>query len=124
MNPTVNKQQLLETLRKNRARHIEIVKEAKIGYAETANRLLQERLGMFNGGHLPDLRFDLVTPKDYTAEYDAVIAMLEWNKAEEIELSSGEFHVYVLDKWNWRGDFLHSNASYSGAASLQLSAER
>lgn len=120
MNPTVNKQQLLETLRKNRERHIEIVKEAKAGYVAKAIGVLQAKMERLQRGHLEKLEFDLAPPRDCTDQYDSAIAMLEWNKAEEIELTEAEFQTYVLDKWRWQHDFLFSNSAYSATAGASL----
>jgi hypothetical protein len=110
---TVDKSQLIDTLRKNRENHLAIVKEAQIGYVEDARRVFEEKLKLITENKIVSLSLGLSPPVDNTREYDQAISMLEWEKSSEICLSQQSFKNFVLDDWSWKNNFLISNAKYS-----------
>lgn len=112
----VEKEKLLETIRKNRQEHKEVVEEAKLGYIKEAKRLFQEKLDTLEKTGVVDNLWTLYPPKDHTKDYDQAISMLEWEKSDTITLSQQSFKHYVLDDWNWKESFLASNSKYSGKA--------
>ena len=54
----------------------------------------------------------LPVPKNYSNNYDKTIAMLEWEREEEILLKSQEFDRYVLDNWEFTESFKAVSAMY------------
>lgn len=44
------------------------------------------------------VRINLTEPVDATEEYDKILSMFDWELAEQVELSQGEFNEYVLDE--------------------------
>lgn len=117
MNITVNRERLLEKLKENRAKHAQIVKEAKEGYwAEVARRLIKllEDIREENGPK--PISFTAQPPKDYTGEYDTVITMLEYHTEETIQLTPDEARQLLEDRWDWMSAFLETNSAYSEAA--------
>jgi hypothetical protein len=111
-----NKDELLETLRKNRARHKEIVIEARKGYMAKAKETLQEKLEELETGKVKSVSVSLSAPQDMSSVYDTTIKMLELHQQPTITLSSDEVRMLVEDKWDWTARFLASNAMYSDIA--------
>jgi len=58
---------------------------------------------------------------DQTRDYDRAIAMLEMSVEGEITVSEADFRTFVMDDWNWRSQFKHSNMAYLvGSPALDL----
>jgi len=110
---TVDKATLMAKLKENRANHAKIVAESRVGYVEKAKLALAKRMDQLAEGRIVALHFDLRVPSDHTKEYDTVIGMLEMDTGTTITLDSGQYRTLVEDEWDWLGDFLVSNASYS-----------
>jgi hypothetical protein len=117
---TVKKDELLETLRKNRKEHRETFLEALDGYHKAALKALADRIEEAKNNKRVHLSFRLEQPKDQTKEYDRIIRMLEMSVASEVELTQQEFANYVMDDWSWMEQWLASNAGYSESASTKL----
>lgn len=124
---SVSKVELLAALKKNRDNHNAIYMEAAEGYRARAIELLKETLDKYNGAR-PDakavrLYVYLDAPEDHTADYDAVMAMLEWAREDFIQIDEETFRKYVLDDWNWKQSFLMANSAYSLTAARLSAAE-
>lgn len=120
METRIRKQRLLDILQDNRAEHVKFVEEAKVNYAETAQRVLQEQLDSIRQGNAPKLQkiTDLVEPISYVSQYDDVIEMLTLDTREEIVLSQAEFIQYVLDRWSWGRHFAALASNYTSGATV------
>ena len=117
MKTTVSRLDMLKTLRENRDKHAEIVKEAQAGYLTAAAKAVEKCRASLAEGKVVSLnKFALSVPVDYRSAYDTVITMLEWSKDENITLAADEFRQFVQDQWDWKDGFLTSNAAYSGTA--------
>jgi hypothetical protein len=116
----VKKSELLTTLRKNRTEHREVFEEALEGYRKMAMAALEERIADAKKTKQIDLSFRLVQPVDQTKVYDRIIKMLEMSVDDEIELTQTEFANYVMDDWNWSGQFYASNSTYSPKAAQKI----
>lgn len=114
---------VLTKLRENMARHSAIVSEARAGYVARAKAAILAKLAHIEAGRVVDLRFSLIPPKDYSSEYQTVIAALEMHQGESIELSTSEVRMLIQDEWDWARDFLLSNSVYS-AQSQTLAEEK
>lgn len=112
----VNREQLLTELKKNRAQHMTVFEEAKVGYRERALAALRARLDELMSGKLTSLQFNLAPPQCNVSAYDTVIQMLEWSKDASIEMDASEFRMLVQDEWDWADAWLLSNATYSPTA--------
>lgn len=115
-----NREDVLNKLRENREKHATIVIEARQGYVDAAMKALEKRLGRLREGKITDLVFQLRPPVDHTDDYDTAIRMMEWHKAETIELTATDFRCYIEDNWGWKRQFLASNALYSKTAEDML----
>lgn len=112
---------VLEQLQKNRAEHAEIVKEARAGYMDQAEKALQKRLAQLREGKLVALTFSLNPPQDHTAVYDTVIAMCEAHTDDEMTLDSANFRCLMMDEWDWMEGFLVGSSGYSSLAAQKFS---
>ena len=117
MKTKVDKKKLLETLRKNLEQHSSIVKEARDGYVEKAEKELELRLEQLRKGKVVSLSFALTPPMDYSEVYKNVISMMEWNTNEFVELQADEFRQLVNDEWDWKQNFLRGTMAYSKMSS-------
>lgn len=109
---TVNKNELLATLRENRDKHVETYERAAAGYRERAIRLLNERLELAKSEKNFDLHFNLQEPTDHTDEYNQAIKMLEMSVEDHVVITDYEFRQFVMDKWNWKDTFVTTTSMY------------
>ena len=116
MTIVAKKTEVLSTLRSNRAKHSEIVKEAREGYMEKAQAALKEKLEHLRSGKLAALSFSLRVPLDYTKVYDTAIRMLELHQNDTIELDAAQVRNLMQDEWDWTDSFYGTNMVYSKMA--------
>jgi hypothetical protein len=113
----VSKTELLETLTKNKAKHIQEYKEAMDGYFAEAKKALRNLMKTcnkqeeFDFGELTHLDI----PVSHENDYETVIQMLNWDTTDTIELSRDEFTKYVMDSWLWKDTFSATISNYSSA---------
>lgn len=107
---------VLAKLRANRARHIVILAEAKVGYLAKAQEALEAKLAEIKAGKPVQLNFSLSRPVSHLKTYDAMISMLEAANDESLELSMEQQQAFMVDQWDWQEQFLDVSASYSGTA--------
>lgn len=125
MSTKVKKEELLEILKKNRANHRKIFEEALEGYKKKMIALLLKMLKDVRKGKRVSHMISMPLPQNMTAEYDTVIRMLEMSTDNEVKLSAKDFQCFVEDRWEWRDNFIHSNAAYSMTAmTLAAKAEK
>jgi hypothetical protein len=116
----VKKNELLETVKKNRNQHKEIFEEALEGYRQKLLKYLEERIEDVRSGKKIEQYIALVEPVNQTKDYDKVIKMLEMSVDDIIDLDSVSFSNFVMDEWNWSDTFLNTNACYSTKAGSAL----
>lgn len=119
----VKRSELLSALQENREKHRTIFLEAQVGYREQAIKELDAMLAEAKAGKRIRRSVMLTEPQDQTADYDRAIRMMEMSQDELIELSETDFAQYVLDDWQWKRQFLHSNRAYSATATGLLEDE-
>jgi hypothetical protein len=119
----VKKADLLAAVRKNREQHRAIFLEAVEGYRKEVLRLLEERVMTIKHSKLPrSVSISLYVPEDHTKDYDNAIAMFEMSIDEELEIDEASFVQLVRDDWQWKRQWLTSNAGYSNTAAASLQA--
>ena len=116
MQVTVNTQEALDTLQKNRETHGKIVVEAREGYLKDATQALEAKMDDLRSGKVVALTFHLTPPQDYTKVYDVAIKMLEMHTGETIVLDGTQVKHVIMDDWDWMETFLTSNRRYSTTA--------
>lgn len=130
---TMNRLELLEKLRTNRAEHKQIIAEAIVGFYANAVAQLQDALDQakasqaaLKAGEPPrasgrkNVHVSLEVPRDMTKAYDTVISMMESNVEQTVKLSASEYRMLVMDEWDWSHQFLVLNSSYSATARSKL----
>jgi hypothetical protein len=109
----VKKTELLEILKKNRKAHNGIFREAQDGFRKVVIEELEKRLEAARKGKRIEQYMRLPEPQDHTRDYDRVIAMLEMDLSETVELSEQDYAQYVEDDWEWKRQFLGTSRAYS-----------
>jgi hypothetical protein len=109
---TVRKDSLLQTLQDNRAAHRATFEKAIAGFREAAIAALEQRIRQLEAGKRVELYIRLDEPKDQTPDYDRVIAMLNWDTNNTVELTEKQFANYVQDKWGWTEEFTNTSNRY------------
>jgi hypothetical protein len=114
-NTRVKKEELLETLKKNRAAHLKTHEVAVADYLgavkETAAEMLdniKEAVADFSKD--TDMGFavsgvNIEKPESYEGAYDTVIKMIEMETRDELDLSSEEFQTFVMNDWDWSENY-------------------
>lgn len=108
----VNKDDLLEELRKNRAAHRQQFEKALEGYSLQLGNTLRDRIHQLEQGKIPNKHISLPEPEDHTSDYDRVIKMVEMNVDDTVHLTQQEFAHYVLDDWGWKQAFTMTSSRY------------
>jgi len=108
----VNKAQLINKIKENKAIHIKEYEQAIVDYREEAKKQLKEQTSRLTEGKL-DIKLDLRSPVDNKDEYDKLVQVFEWEVKDEVELSQGEFNEYILDELPFAKIAKLSNTFYS-----------
>lgn len=108
---SVKKADLIAKIKENKENHITEYGKAVIAYKEAALELLAELTKKVNEGDL-DIRLNLVTPINNSANYDKIIEMFEWEVNEIVELEQNEFLEYVQDETDFAVNAKFSNSTY------------
>ena len=118
------KVELIVALKKNLENHEVIVKEAEASIKGTLLDAIDVLLNKVEAASTEDLiknfpkytRIRLDGIEDHRQEYKDLIALFGASTDETVELTQGEFQVYFLDRWHWRGQFMEQNSRYSATA--------
>jgi hypothetical protein len=116
MNIVAKRDEILATLKENLETHSTIVKEARDGYVEKAEKALLERLAQIKEGKVVELSFTLRPPQDHSAVYRTAIKMMELHQDKTIGLNSSQVQHLIQDEWDWTEQWLYDNSGYSKTA--------
>lgn len=108
----VNRNELLEKLKKNREKHRDIFLQAQEGYRKAVIAELDRMLEDAKAGKKIKRYIELEEPIDQTDDYDRAIAMLEMCVDDVVEINNTEFACYVMDQWSWKEQFTATNTVY------------
>jgi len=111
---TFNKAQILEKLESNKKKHASDFKGAISEYWKALEEKLEKFLSLAKAkkGEKHDFFINLPVPKSYEDRYDTIIQMLEMSTDTEITLTEIEFRQFIMDEWDWKGDFAATVACY------------
>ena len=109
---TVNKQNLLLTLKENQKIHDEAYANSQLGYRKVVIKTLQTKLKDVQANKEIDLHFGLVGPVSYTDVYTTAIGMLEWCLEDIVQLTRTNYENFVLDEWSWSNNFKMASGLY------------
>jgi len=122
-NITVNKNDLLDILMKNKQIHIQEHENALKLHKDTLTKMLKIcsrklRKGTLKQEDLYEVS-SMRTPSSYTHLYTDTIDMLQMDTDDHVVLTREEFKNYVKDDWVWKSEFQASNSSafYTGSLS-------
>jgi hypothetical protein len=110
----MSKARLTERIKKNRDGHRAEYDEAMKGYRAALIEWFNEQRDLAVAGKEFAAAWEEPKPKDHTADYDAVLDMLDLSLDDEIILSSNQFRNYVRDEWGWMAETKASFSTYSG----------
>lgn len=110
-----NKTELLAKLRENREAHKNEYEDAHATWKKEAAKALKQAAKRAADEDVITLLplADLPKPKQYLASYDSIIARLEMEVDETVEVDSREFEAWVLNNWTWKGDFVAGTSLYN-----------
>jgi hypothetical protein len=138
----VNRLKLMETLKANRQKHLEVFNEAMAGYKELALGKVREAFVGLDA-RLARRKADIIAhvesftaetadnfsdyfsileavtvhlkkPVSYVDAYDAAIDMAAFDTRDELDLSGAEFQCFCRDVWDWTYEFSAVNSTYTG----------
>lgn len=110
---TVNKANLIDTLRTNASEHRAIFIEAQEAYRKAMIDELDRALQEAKDGRPIRRAFALPVPEDHTEDFVTAIQMLEWDTADEVTLTWREFMQYVKNEWSWKQAFIANTQAYT-----------
>lgn len=108
---TVNKAKLIAKIKENKEAHIKAYAKAVIAYKREALAQLGELTKKAKSGDMT-LYLNLTTPVDNRENYDKIVAMFDWDVAEEVTLEQNEFNEYVQDETEFARHAQMSNSMY------------
>jgi hypothetical protein len=108
----MRKEAVLEKVRKNYATHKHVVEKAIEGYRKAATAELERHLARLKKGRPQRVYVSISEPMNMSREYERVIAMVEQNEDDVIQLSEDEFRHYIMDDWSWTNEWNTSMLSY------------
>lgn len=109
---TVNKFELLNALNDNLAKHEAELSEAKADFQVALKKRLASMLKDVKAGKEINLNVGISPPPDNRKSYQRVIHMLGMSVAEQIQITEQQYANYVLDEWNWKGQFHAVTSAY------------
>lgn len=115
----VDKANLLEKIKENRAKHAEAYEQAVVGYRQELVEKLKEMLKDAKAGKNVAGHVGLQAPQHNLRDYDRAIAMLEASLDSELELDQNEFSNYYMDEWHWKDQFTALNSTYIAKANFR-----
>lgn len=110
---TVKKSNLIAKIKENKENHIVEYERAVEAYKREAKRQLEAQMKALKNGSL-SVKVNLVAPVNKTEEYDKIASMFEWEQADIVILSQGEFNEYVLDETSFAREAKMLNSTYLG----------
>ena len=108
----VKRLELLEIVKKNLKKHREEYITACKDFKKAGQIALQKKLAQFKTGRTKDFSIHLVAPVNHFDEYMTAIRMLELSCNQAIQLQEHEFMRLVMDKWEWKHEFMTNNMEY------------
>lgn len=108
----MNKSNLLEIVRVNRAKHLLEYEEAVKDYLLAVATVAKHNLDEVTANRITNMKHLPVTPNTFETDYNRAIRMLELSVDTAVEIDEQVFKQLVLDEWSWKHSFSVSNSSY------------
>ena len=109
--------EVLASIRQNRDTHVAELSEALAGWRADLVEAIDEerarlaafrkraRAGTLRPREMPHDILGVHSPDSHESDYAVAITMLEMASTEVVSLTETDFARYVLDQWDWRGQF-------------------
>lgn len=110
---TINKDELLGVLMKNRDNHRAEFLLAQGGYRKFVIEELDRHLEDARKGRKIERYISFKEPEDHTEDYDREIRMLQMHTEPAVEIEAHLFDQVVMDNWGWSQAFHATNSMYS-----------
>lgn len=110
----MDRDQLLDKVRENRANHESAYQEASRIYRQEAAQWYRgeaERIEQ-DSDLAPRKHCPLPVPQSYVSHYDRAIRMLEWSIDSAVPVDEQTFAQLVLDDWDWSGEWRRTMSNY------------
>lgn len=107
----VNKDRLVETLKKNLVAHNERHALALEGWKKECKKTAKDIIKDMDNTDPKQPQIPL-KPVDMQMSYQEAISKCLWEVDDEIELDESEVQNYILDKWGWKNQWEFSNSIY------------
>lgn len=104
----MNRQELLDIVRKNKETHIAEYQEAVAGYLQKVVETAKKNLKLANTGDLAQIaktERPPAQPVSFEDAYHRAIRMLELSVEDVIDVPEDTFNQLVLDEWSWKHQF-------------------
>lgn len=112
----VNRQELLQKLRENKAEHVKEFNEAMIAYRAKLSqeyKELKKKINEASDAELSKMRIVFSNaPASHEIDYDEVIDMLSVSVDETIQLDKDSFKAFYKNEWAWTASFKTLVGSY------------
>ena len=111
----LNKDELLEIVKKNLDKHVADYEEAVEDYKKAVLTVSHRNYKLAKSGDpdkFKEIRMPPSAPKSHEDQYVRAIRMLELSVDKEVTLTDDQFSQLVLDEWSWKKDFVVSSALY------------
>lgn len=108
---TVNKANLIQKIKENKANHEKEYLKAVEAYKIEAEKQLKQQSEALAKGSL-SIRVNLVAPSNKSEEYDKIVQLFEWDIDDNVTLSQSEFNEYVLDETSFAREAKMLNSTY------------
>jgi alpha-D-ribose 1-methylphosphonate 5-triphosphate diphosphatase PhnM len=115
MKITVNKFELIQTLSKNKAKHIIKHEQAMENWRLECESKINEQLNeLKKTGSIKILSILQHPPENMSGNYQDTIDMLTWHTEDAVILDQEQFAAFIQDKWEWSTHWAMSNSKYLG----------
>lgn len=117
-NVRINKDQLIEVVKKNKEKHENDFKQAQEDYVIALGECIKELrheykkdpfnvnvYGIFN---------ELSKPESHVDEYETVLQILSFSVEKEVTITFHQFQNWVQDRWNWSAGFIDNSVTLAG----------
>jgi hypothetical protein len=109
---SIKKEDLVKALTSNKEEHIHTFKQAREAFQAAMVKELERRLEDAMAGRAVDHIIHLSKPTHHEKDYDRVLKMLEMTDQDSITLTEKQFNQYVLDRWDWKGQWVGTTSCY------------
>lgn len=110
----VRKDKLIEQIKANKAKHQKEYAEAVEAFKREAAKRIAQLQTDLDSGTFNKIHLSMTPPENRSDEYDKLVIQFEWEIADEVELSQGEFNEYIHDETSFARQAKLSNSTYLG----------